>query len=178
MSCGLLPTDNHVARYCSLTRHQDGQPLLVAFPVDGNPSISVDWTEYYGPDIEASIAQIKAQLAKAKELNLCGGLTISDYGAFPVLSVLGVLTAIEEAEAIAEVVHTEKKGNPSHTSISWKPRSMAVDQKVALQLSYQTWCPHLVSDLPQVPASDDAIEDTSSERSSLELPGIIESGSL
>ena len=167
MSCGPLPTDNHVARYCSLTKHQDGQPLLVAFPVDGIPSISVDWTEYYGTDIKNSIAQIRAQLTKAKELDLCGGLTVTNNGAFPVLLVNNVLTAIEGADAIAEVVHTEKEGNPSHTSISWKPRSMAVDQKIALQLSYQTWYPHLVSDLPQVPACGDAIEDTSSESSSL-----------
>ena len=150
----------------------------MAFPVDGIPSISVDWTEYCGAGIKSSIVQIKTQLTKAKELNLCGGLTVSNNGAFPVLLVDDVLSAIEKAEAIGEVIHTEKEGNPSHTSISWKPRSMAVDQKVALQLSQQTWDPHLVSDLPQAPACGDAIEDTSSESSSLELPGIIESGCL
>ena len=147
MSCGPLPNKNHVTRYCGQAKHQDGQPLSVAFQIDGAQSISVEWIEWYGPDVRNSIIQIKDQLNKAKKLNLCGGLTVGNKGAFPVLLVHNVLAAIEKAEAIAEVIHTEKVGNPSHTSISWKPRSMAVDQRVALQLSYQVWEPCLVSEL-------------------------------
>lgn len=149
MSCGPLPTDDHVARYCGKEKHQDGQPLSVAFQTDGVQSISADWIEYYGPNVKNSIVQIKIQLAKAKADNLDAGLTIRNSGAFPVLPVLDVLSAIEKAEAIAEVIHTEREGDQSHTSISWKPRSMAVDQRVALQLSQQVWEPHLVSNLPQ-----------------------------
>ena len=148
MSCGPLPIDNHLARYCSQAKHENGQPLTVAFAAEGIPSISADWIEWYGPDIRDSICKIRDQLVKAKKLDLCGGLIIRNSGAFPVLPVHNVLAAIEGAEAIAEVIHTEKDGNPSHTAISWRPRSMAVDQRVALQLSYQIWEPHLVRDLP------------------------------
>ena len=128
MTCGPLPDTDHIAKYCGYERHQDGQPLEVAFQV-GNDHISANWIEYFDSDIEMALQEIR---------RTCG-LQLGPRGAYPVLPVQNVRQAIEAAGGIADIVHTPEGTNESHSSIAWKPRTIPVDRMVALQLSQQRW---------------------------------------
>ena len=130
MSCGSLPDSDRVAKYCGLEKHQDGEPLEVAFQVDDD-HISANWIDYFSSDVDLALDKIRATF----------GLQLGAMGAYPVLAVQNVKRAIAAANAIPDILHCPEGSNESHASIAWQPRLFPVDRMVALQLSQQRWFP-------------------------------------
>lgn len=129
MSCGPIPVPDRVAKYCGYEKHQLGQPLPVAFNLNGH--VSANWVEYFGDDLAASLDLIRSTC----------GLTLGAKGAFPVIPVESLYSAIKDAGAIPDVQHNEENGNVSHAAIAWVPRNPIVDRMVVLRLSQQQWDP-------------------------------------
>lgn len=129
MSCGPIPSGSRLAEYCGAEKHYRGQPLPVAFKLNGH--VSTNWVEYFGGELEVSLNLIR---------DTCG-LQLGVNGAFPVIPIESVELAIEMAGAIPDVQHREEGDNVSHTAIGWTPRKPEVDRKVVLQLSQQQWEP-------------------------------------
>ena len=111
MSKPPLPDQDHVARYCKPSAMgTDGLPKVAAFELrKRDSSLSVNWLEYFGPDRDLSIQEIR------QVIQIC----LRPNGRFAVLGVAAAKQAIIAAAGSSPEVFSDRQpGDPSHASIS------------------------------------------------------------
>ena len=104
-----LADTDHVARYCSPTRAENGLPTTAAFePQEGENYVSVNWLEFFdGVDTAAKIGQVRDVVGRK--------LTLRPKGLFAVISVHEAKVAISDAEL--RIDHIPTVDDPSHAGI-------------------------------------------------------------
>ena len=111
MSETSLPDQDHVARYCKPSAMgTDGLPKVAAFELrERDASLSVNWLEYFGPDQEISIQEIR-QIIR---------ITLRPNGRFAVLGVAAAKEAVIAGGGRSpEVTSNPSPNDPSHASIA------------------------------------------------------------
>lgn len=104
-----LPDTDHVARYCSPRRTENGLPHVAAFkPRVGEDYISGNWLEFFKEGNKAAnLKRVKAAVGKK--------LKLSRNGLFAILNVGAAKAAITSAELRIE--HMPMEDDPSHAGI-------------------------------------------------------------
>ena len=111
MSESSLPDEDHVARYCKPSAvGTDGLPKVAAFELrEQEASLSVNWLEYFGPDRDVSIAEVRQVIR----------ITLRPNGRFAVLNVAAAREAVVAGGGSSPKVTSDPvSGDPSHASIS------------------------------------------------------------
>ena len=111
MSESSLPDEDHVARYCKPSAvGTDGLPKVAAFEFrEQEASLSVNWLEYFGPDRDVSIAEVRQVIR----------ITLRPNGRFAVLNVAAAREAVVAGGGSSPKVTSDPvSGDPSHASIS------------------------------------------------------------
>lgn len=124
MSGPPLPDQDHVARYCKPSAMgTDGLPKVAAFELrERDPSLSVNWIEYFGEDRETSIQEIRQVI----QINL------RPNGRFAVFGVAAAKEAvIAGGGSSPDVFSSPHRNDPSHASSSGY---MTDDYEVAVEL--------------------------------------------
>ena len=110
----LLPDGDHVSRYCKpASMRPDGLPFSLAFRLrDGEDYLSANWLEYFqSPDLPTAIQRIR-EVFRSK------GFRLPRRGAFAVLDVGGVRTAVRENSGRSlRFEHAPSRDDPSHAAI-------------------------------------------------------------
>ncbi len=110
MSETSLPDQDHVARYCKPSAMgTDGLPKVAAFELrERDATLSVNWLEYFGPDQDSSIQDIR-QVVR---------ITLRPNGRFAVLGVAAVKEAVIAGGGRSPMLFsTPQEDDPSHASI-------------------------------------------------------------
>ena len=105
-----LPDQDHVARYCKPSAMgTDGLPKVSAFELrEQDPSLSVNWLEYFGPDRDLSIQKIR------QVIQIC----LRPNGRFAVLGVAAAKEAIIVGGGSSPQAFSDRQpGDPSHALI-------------------------------------------------------------
>lgn len=109
---------HHVARYCSGSRHVDGEVLPKAFILRlGETHLSVNWLEYFGLD------SLDDALARVCEDKRKQGFTLRRTGRFALLRAGDVRAARIDMGALSgtahclTVTHIPQEGDESHSGI-------------------------------------------------------------
>ena len=122
-----LPDQDHVTRYCSPMRVENGLPLAVAFePREQDQFLSVNWLEYWGElDLDASLDQVRKELQR--------DLQVKNEGRLAVLNVSEVKLAIEQVtRRPSSITHQPTTTMESHAGVFGFARS---DFEVAVELA-------------------------------------------
>ena len=90
MKDDLIPDEDHVSRYCSPARVENGRPMASAFEIRSQDHyLSVNWLEYWlASDLDAAVDCVRGELVV---------LEIKPDGAFAVLNVAAVKAAVDQA---------------------------------------------------------------------------------
>ncbi len=109
MSRQQLPDQDHVARYCKPSAMgSGGLPKIAAFELrERESSLSVNWLEYFGPDRDLAIQEIRQVIQ----------ISLRPNGRFAVLGVAAAKEAIIAAGNSPDVFSDPQPGDPSHASI-------------------------------------------------------------
>ena len=110
MSKTPLPDQDHVARYCKPSAMgTDDLPKVAAFELrERDASLSVNWLEYFGPDRDLSIQEIR------QVIQIC----LRPNGRFAVLGVAAAKEAIIAAGSSPKLFSDPQPDDPSHASIA------------------------------------------------------------
>lgn len=125
MKGDLLPDEDHIARYCSPTRVEEGLPAVAAFEIDKKHDyLSVNWLEYWGPsDVGSALGRIREDV----------DLKLSRDGVFAVLNVAVVTDTVERVTEKPSVVKHKPTGrSESHAGVYGYSQS---DLEVAAELA-------------------------------------------
>ena len=124
-----IPDEDHVARYCSPARVEDGVPLAAAFRMRPTERyLSVNWLEYWeSPSMSEALDLVKRDFA----------LRISGAGRFAVLNVSDAKETIEWAtHRPASVTHQPTVRMRSHAGVfGYSSDDLAVAAELAASVS-------------------------------------------
>ena len=91
MTNELIPEDDHVLRYCTPSKIENGFPLPIAFKLkNGEPYLSVNWVEYY------KCENILTNVQKIREEFINKNYSLSKNGKFVLFHVSRTKQSIKE----------------------------------------------------------------------------------
>ena len=107
-----LPDQDHVSRYCSPLRVENGLPLAAAFELRAQDEfLSVNWLEYWGePDLDTALDEVRKELQR--------DLQVKNDGRLAVLNVSEVKLAIEQVtRRPSSITHQPTVTMKSHAGV-------------------------------------------------------------
>ena len=120
-----LPDADHVSRYCSPGRIDDGLPSAAAFELRPQDQyLSVNWLEYWGlSDLGVALDRVREEF----------DLRVNENGRFAVLNVSEVKTAVDKVtQRRSSITHQPTANMESHAGVFG---FLANDFEVAAELA-------------------------------------------
>ena len=109
--------NNRVARYCKKKQIENGTPMPAAFELQYKSKekkveefLSVNWIEYFGPELEQSMKDVRREFKKRY-------YKIDKKGQFAILSVEKIMSITTKDGTPLWVNDLEDEGYPSHSGV-------------------------------------------------------------